>query len=524
VYPRLYLAAVGQRASERAFIDGGEEYTFGDHADLVLRLGDALRNELGLQRDSRFAVLSLNSHRFAALYYASFLGAGVFNPLNIRFSPKELRYVLSDSGAEAVFVDRAFAPVLAEAIDGDGPELSIRAVVSLDPGPGEEGPSFDDLVGAGSPVVPDTPDEEDPALLIYTGGTTGLPKGVLSTQRAQVLNIYHIAAGRGVGTTPGAVHLHHVPMFHTTALAAALCGPVFGALGVVLPSFDVAAFLDAVERYGVNETVLVPTMIAMVLQHPDFTPDRLASLELLGYGSSPMSPAMLERLMGMVPRLRFIQGYGMTESGGPLTILSPEDHLKDPGLLRSVGRAIPGVELRIEAPDGTVLPEGEEGEICARGPNFMREYWHQPALTAEAWRGGWYHTGDVGRLDDRGYLYLVDRAKDMIISGGENVYSLEVENALASHPAVAQVAVIGVPHEVWGEQVHAVVLLRPGTTADAEELRAHARQFIAGYKVPKSFEFRGQPLPLSAAGKVIKAELRRQHAAADQPAERTTDT
>lgn len=516
VYPRLFLAAVEQRAAERAFVWGDHQLTFGDHADLVGRLADALGTQLELQRTSRFAVLSLNSHRFTALYHAAFLGAGIINPLNIRFAPKELRYALADSGAEVVFVDSTFAPRLREAMDQDGPDLAVRSVVSLDGGEGDYDTSFDDLAAAGTWRLPAEPDEDDPVLLIYTGGTTGMPKGVLCDQRGQVLNVYHVAAARGIGTNPGAVHLHHVPMFHTNALAALLCGPVFGALGVILPAFEPGAVLDAVSRHAVTEIVLVPTMIAMLLQRPEFSPERLASLEVLGYGSAPMPPSLLERLLEMFPGLQFIQGYGMTESSGPVTILPPADHLKGPELLRSVGRAVPGVELRIEGTDGSVLPSGKEGEICIRGGNFMVEYWNKPEETAEAWRDGWYHSGDVGRVDEQGYLYLVDRAKDMIISGGENVYSLEVENAISTHPAVAQVAVIGVPHEMWGEQVHAVVVLRPGVTTTAEELQDHARQSIARYKVPKTFELRSEPLPLSAAGKVVKEQLRQEQAAAQQ--------
>jgi acyl-CoA synthetase (AMP-forming)/AMP-acid ligase II len=516
-YPKLFLPAVAQRAADTAFVLGDDHrLTFGQHTETVIRLADACRSELGLERGSRFAVLSLNSHRFAALYHAAFLGAGIINPLNIRFAPRELHHALADSGAEVVFVDRAFAPRLAEAMAYDASAMSVRTVVALDEGtpPTSHDVTFDDLVAAGSERLPAEPEEDDPVLLIYTGGTTGLPKGVLCDHRSQVLNVYHVAAARGLGTAPGAVHLHHVPMFHTNSLAALLCGPVFGQVGVILPMFDVGAVLEAVERHGVTELVLVPTMIAMLLQHPEFRPERLASLQYVGYGSAPMPPALLDRLMELFPRLQFIQGYGMTESSGPVTILPPEDHLKGPELLRSVGRPVPGMEVRIEGPDGSALPPGEEGEICVRGGNLMRGYWNRPEQTEEAFRGGWYHTGDVGRVDEHGYLYLVDRAKDMIISGGENVYSLEVENAISSHPAVAQVAVIGIPHDLWGEQVHAVVVLKPGSNATAEELRDHARESIAGYKVPKTFDFRTEPLPLSATGKVVKDQLRKEYARA----------
>jgi long-chain acyl-CoA synthetase len=221
-----------------------------------------------------------------------------------------------------------------------------------------------------------------------------------------------------------------------------------------------------------------------------------------------MPTALLQRLLSALPELDIYQGYGMTESCGLLTVLGPAEHREGGELLTSAGRAIPGSAVIIRDPDGAQVPTGEVGEVCARSGNLMTEYWNRSAETAAAFAGGWYHTGDAGRLDERGYLYLVDRVKDMIVTGGENVYSAEVENALSSHPAVAQVAVIGIPSDLWGEAVHAVVVLHPGQEATEEELKAWARERIAGFKVPKSIEFRATPLPLSGAMKVLKRELR----------------
>jgi acyl-CoA synthetase (AMP-forming)/AMP-acid ligase II len=246
----------------------------------------------------------------------------------------------------------------------------------------------------------------------------------------------------------------------------------------------------------------------MLLAHPDFEPERMRSLEVLTYGASPMPRALLDRLLELFPDLDVYQGYGMTESSAVLTALGPDDHRAGGDLLRSAGRALAGVVLSIQDGEGNLLPPGETGEVCARAGNFMREYWKRPKETADAFRGGWYHTGDAGYLDARGYLYLVDRVKDMIVTGGENVYSVEVENALASHPAVSEVAVIGIPHDVWGEAVHAVVVLKANAVATAEELIAHTRERIAGFKVPKSVAFRTEPLPLSGALKVLKRDLR----------------
>jgi acyl-CoA synthetase (AMP-forming)/AMP-acid ligase II len=247
----------------------------------------------------------------------------------------------------------------------------------------------------------------------------------------------------------------------------------------------------------------------MLFDHHDFVPERLASLRDLVYGASPMPAGLLERVLTMLPRTGVWQGYGMTECSTVLTFLTDQDHRHGGPRLRSAGRPILGVTLSIQDESGTKVGPNENGEVCARAGNFMREYWRRPDETGAAFRDGWYHTGDAGHLDADGYLYLVDRVKDMIVTGGENVYSIEVENAMSSHPAVEQVVVIGIPHPVWGEQVHAVVVLRPGMTATVEELQEHARISIAGYKVPKSIEFRSEPLPLSGALKPLKRELRR---------------
>jgi acyl-CoA synthetase (AMP-forming)/AMP-acid ligase II len=266
--------------------------------------------------------------------------------------------------------------------------------------------------------------------------------------------------------------------------------------------------LDTIERYEVDWTVMVPTMIAMLLDHPSFAAGRLASLRDLVYGASPMPATLLDRLQHSFPAMNLWQGYGMTECSSVLTILTAEDHRRGGRILRSAGRPVLGVELCVQDEHGARLPVGSEGEVCARGGNFMREYWNRPQQTERALRGGWYHTGDVGHLGEEGHLFLVDRLNDMIVTGGENVYSIEVENAVSSHPAVADVAVIGVPDDVWGERVHAIVVLHVGAEVTEDEIVAHARRSIAGYKVPRSVEIRTEPLPLSGALKPLKRDLR----------------
>jgi long-chain acyl-CoA synthetase len=300
------------------------------------------------------------------------------------------------------------------------------------------------------------------------------------------------------------------PCTSNTDVPCGLDGGIIVATGgsSVFVPFSTGQVLQAIEHYRVDWTVMVPTMIAMMLNHPDFRPERVESLRDLVYGASPMPISLLQRLMNALPNLNLSQGYGMTECASILTFLNAAEHRRGGDILRSAGRPMIGINISVRREDDTVAAPGENGEICARGGNFMREYWNQPELTAAAFRNGWYRTGDAGHLDAEGYLYLVDRVKDMIVTGGENVYSIEVENAISTHPAVEQVAVIGIPHPVWGEQVHAIVVLRAGQTATEEEIRVHARTTIASYKSPKSVEFRAEPIPLSGALKPLKRDLR----------------
>lgn len=502
IYHRTLLPAAERWADRTGFIDTFRRSTFGQHVEQVSRLSHALRHQLGVRREDRYAVMALNSLAYEELYHAALLGAGVANPLNLRLAPAELAYILKDSGTKVVFTDFFFAPL----IDRVRAEVGIEQVVLIGGGDVPHDALYDDLVAAGEPVVPDEPEEDDLAILMYTGGTTGLPKGVALDQRASNLTMYHVAMTWPIDES--FVYLHQTPMFHAASFGGLLGVPARGGVTTFVALFDPAAVLNAIEQHGVTMTVMVPTMVGMLLNHPEFRPERLASLKVLTYGASPMPTALLERVLELLPDLDVYQGYGMTESAALLTALGPAEHRRGGDLLRSAGRPVPGVVLSIQDHDGRILPPGETGEVCARAGNFMREYWAHPDATAEAFRGGWYHTGDAGYVDRDGYLFLVDRVKDMIVTGGENVYSVEVENAIASHPAVAQVAVIGIPDDRWGEAVHAIVVLKDGLQATAEELIAHARTLIAGFKLPKSVEFRATPLPLSGAMKILKRELR----------------
>jgi acyl-CoA synthetase (AMP-forming)/AMP-acid ligase II len=500
VYGRLFLPAAERHAHRTAVSDGTYAATFGEHAGRVLQVADALRRQLGLARGDRFAVVALNSHRYLELYHAAYLGAAMIVPVNYRLADPEIGHVLRHSGARVVFVDAMTADRV-RGIVGDGPDAP--RLVRLDD-------DYEQLVAAGEQVVPAEPAESEHPLIMYTGGTTGSPKGVLTSQRAHVVNLHHLAMVGGLAFSEQAVYLHHMPLFHATGLTSALSAAAFGTEGTIIPGFDPELFLAAVEKHQVTETVLVPTMIAMVLQSAGYAPERLSSLQRIGYGGMAMPHALLAALQRSAPDIQLLQGYGMTESCGALTFLTAADHLKGEEHRHSVGRALPGVEVGVFDPDGARLGTGEVGEVCARGGNLMTGYWDDPATTARVFRDDWYRSGDLGRLTADGYLHLVDRVDDMIVTGGENVYSIEVENALTTYPGVLQVAVVGVPDDTWGKRVHGIVVLTQEAFASATEadLAAHAQQSIARYKVPKSWELRTQPLPVTAAGKPLKRELR----------------
>jgi len=506
VYPHMYAAAVEQYGEAEGIVDGDYRSTWNQHTDRVGRLCHALLAKLRVETGDRFAVLSLNSHQYLELWHAAFMGAGVINPLNLRLAPRELAYILGDSGSEVVFADVAFAPLVAAARAEMGADDPVRHVVLIGDGDVPHDLAYEELLAAASPDMSPEPEETDPVVLMYTGGTTGLPKGVLIEHRAEILNVYH-----GAMSIPDyriSSYLMQTPMFHAASMTGILATIAYGGRFVSIPAFQPEGVMETIESHQVTDTLMVPTMIGLCFASESYRPERLASLERLVYGASPMPEAILNKLQTDLPELRLVQGYGMTEACSTVTLLQSGDHQPGSPRIRSVGRPALGIRISIRSEEGDELARGEIGEVCVRGGHLMREYWNKPEATAEAFRGGWYHTGDAGYVDEDGYLFLVDRVKDMIVTGGENVYSAEVESAISTHPSVGQVAVIGIPDEVWGERVHAIVVPAPGADVSQEEIIAHARASIAGYKVPKSVELRAEPLPLSGAMKVLKRDLR----------------
>jgi len=504
--------AVQQQPDQVMTIFGDRERTFREVAARVARLAAALRG-LGVGGSDRVAMLALNSDRYSEYLLAVPWANAVLNPVNSRWSAAEIGYSLRDSQTRVLLVDDVFAPML-PALREAVPDLATVIYAGDGPPPGGIPAmlGYEDLIAAADPVQDARRGGAELAGVFYTGGTTGFPKGVMLSH-ANLATSWLGSAASGYLAQPGARALHTAPMFHLADMASWGSVVMIGGSHVIVPGFDPAAVLTAIERYRVTDVLLVPTMIQLLADHPGVTGYDLASLRSVLYGASPISEAVLERAMKAFPSASFTQAYGMTELAPVATLLSPADHQQ--GHLRSAGRAAPHAEIRVVGPDDGRLPAGQVGEIIVRGGHVMLGYWNRPEETGNAVRDGWMHTGDAGYLDQQGYLYVVDRLKDMIITGGENVYSAEVENAVASHPAVAQCAVIGVPDPHWGERVHAVVVLRSGATVTIEELRAHVKTLIAGYKAPGSLEITSE-LPVSSTGKILKRELRRRH---DEPAQ-----
>ncbi len=508
--PAMEITQALHRAAQQtpdlpATIAGERVRTWAECLARVARLAGAL-HALGVGPGDRVAMLSLNSDRYHEYLFAVPWAGGVVTPVNIRWSPAEIAFSLEDAGATILLVDDTFVPAV-PAVRAAAPV--VRTVVHCGDGDLPEGMvSFEALVAGHEPVPDARRGGAEPYGVYYTGGTTGTPKGVVLSHANLLASALGTAAS-GSFMTPGGRLLHAAPMFHLADGAAWVARNVVGGTHVIVPMFTPAGVADAMARHEVTDVLLVPTMIQMLVDAPEAAEADLTHLRNLIYGASPISEAVLERAAKRLPAAEFTQAYGMTELSPVATLLSPADHAVD-RLRRSAGRAAPHSEVRIVDEEDREVPRGTVGEIVCRGPHVMLGYWNRPEETLTALRGGWMHTGDGGRMDDEGYVYVVDRIKDMIVSGGENVYSVEVENALAKHPDVASCAVIGVPDDEWGERVHAVVVPAAGAAPSADALREHVKGLIAGYKAPRTVELR-DALPISGAGKILKRELRAEH-------------
>ncbi len=478
-------------AGREAVVDGDVRLSFGALVDRCRGLAGALAALT--DPGDRVAVLAANSHRYLELYCAVPAAGRLIVPLNTRHALPEIEYALADSGARVLFTDRPASEL------GD---LSARVerVVQL-------GEDYESLVGAGPRAqLGAGVSEDDVAGLFYTGGTTGAAKGVMATHRNKIADGFHLQSSVRLGEDDTWQIMG--PMFHASGTFNILLCIWLGARQVILPGFEAESALDAMETEGSTITFGVPAMLSALADTQQARPRDVSRLRLLGFGAAPASTALLRRTHAALPHVELVSMYGATEMGPMGTTIEHLERFIDDPRARTAGRPIVGVDLRILDEDGRELPPGEPGEVVVRGPNVMRGYWNKPAQTAEVLRDGWYHSGDVGYLDDDACLYLVDRKKDMIISGGENVYSTEVEEILYQHPAVAECAVFGVPDDRWGESVRAAIVLREGSEVTPAELEAHCREYLGGYKIPRQIEVRQTPLPRSGAGKILKRELR----------------
>ncbi|MDW3213336.1 MAG: AMP-binding protein [Ilumatobacteraceae bacterium] len=483
--------ALAVAADREALVCDGRRLTYREFAARLEQLHGALSG-LGLRPGDRVAILLFNSIEFTELYCGVPMSGLVQVPLNFRWAEPELAYALADSGARVLVCDREPGP-LADLVE---------RVVRVDEG------EYETLLGEADPVPFDAGavDEGDVAGLFYTGGTTGASKGVMLTHRNLIANAWNIQFAQPM--TSDDRYLIMAPMFHAAGSVSVLQSIFVGATQVIMPAFEPGGMLDLLVAERITQTLGVPAMVAATVEEQLERPRDVSSFGVYAHGGSPIALEVVRRGITAFPDTRFLHLYGATETAPIVTGLGDEVELVDHERGRSAGRAVMGCQVVIRDPTGAPCDTGRAGEVTIRGANVMAGYWNKPDETAHALRDGWYWSGDVGRIDREGYLFLLDRSKDMIISGGENVYCTEVEDALYTHPAVLEATVFGIPDERWGEAVHAVVVLRERGSVDVDALMTHCRSRIAGYKVPRSIDFSTEPLPKSGPGKVLKRQLR----------------
>ncbi|WP_116367314.1 long-chain-fatty-acid--CoA ligase [Parahaliea mediterranea] len=458
---------------------------------------------LAVGADQRVAVLAHNSDLYFALYFAiPALGATIV-PINIRLAQPEIVDWLQDCSATVLLVDEHFLASV-ETIRAQCPDIRHTLYIGRGDCPGGLLPLL-----APAHAAPPALAEQEVAALFYTGGTTGRSKGVMQTHQGMVFNTLQWIAA--TGTTSEDNLLIAAPMFHLVAGMNCVAAAVLAAKLVILPRFDAELTLRAIQAQRITKTALVPAMVDMLIRHERFADFDITSLKKVSYGGAPMPEGILERAQAALPGVEFIQIYGQTECCGTVTCLPHAYHTTrgaNAAKRRSAGRPVAGCRVAILAPDGQCLPAGEVGEICVRSPASTPGYWRQPENTAALYEGGWLHTGDLGYLDSDGFLFIVDRLKDMIVTGGENVFAGEVENVIYQLKGVLQCAVIGIPSERWGETVHAVIYSEPGCSLDEAAVIEHCRKQLANYKCVRSVEFRDESLPVSAMNKILKQKLR----------------
>lgn len=491
---------------------GGAEHkriTFGEMYPRVVKLANALQS-LGIEQGQTVATMSQNSADFVVSYYACAMLGVTFVPLNYRSKDEELTFMLNVSDCQAVFVSDRYV----ELVERIRPTLtSIKNVINYGPAtPGNH--SFEELLAnAGDEEIWTEVDDKDATIIIFTSGTTALPKGVQLTYLDMTAYV--------TNQQPADPEVHDkllvsAPFFHVAGATTMMLGIWSGRTLVILNQFSPELWLQAVHDEHATHAFVVPTMLKRIMEVPDFDKYDLSSMRQITYGAAPMPYEVVRKACDVFPPkgVGLINAYGQTESTATLTFLGPEDHdlstdreLKEQRL-RSVGKPMPDVELGIMDERNNLLPPGQEGEICVRSDRVMKGYYKQEDATSTAIIDGWLHTGDVGKLDEGGYLFITGRKKDIVIRGGENISPGEIENVLESHPAIEEAAVIGVPDVEWGEVVKAVVVLRPGQKVTPEEVTAYAKTQLASFKAPQYLAVISE-MPRNAMGKILKTDLRK---------------
>ena len=490
------------QGNDVAIVFEDRNITFGDLISRSWQVGNGLL-EMGIPRQERIAHLGKNSPEFFELFIAGCASAHALAGINWRLAGPEVEQILNYTENSVLFVDREFYPTI-EAIEGN--LTHIKHIIALDGGH-ERWLDYAQWRDAQADTRPDvTINGDDDILHLYTSGTTGLPKGVQLTNQGY-LDVFNAFTSDGIfDIDQSSVFINVMPLFHVGGVNPTVMPLLCGAKFHLLTDFEPTKVLDTLADEGITNALFVPAMIQMLLQEPNVRNRDYSKLEYIYYGASPISESVLTEALEVFG-CKFIQLYGATENYGLATKLPPEVHVPGSEKLRSCGRAVKGLTIKIVDGDGNEVPTGEVGEIMIQCDWLLKSYWKKPEESAEVTAGGWYHSGDAASVDEEGFVYIKDRVKDMIITGGENVFPAEVENALQSHPDIIDVAVIGVPDDKWGEAIVAAVVLSPGAILSETELIDYARTRVAGFKVPKGINFI-DALPRNPSGKILRRELR----------------
>ncbi|WP_027841312.1 AMP-binding protein [Pyruvatibacter mobilis] len=523
---RELFSVVKDHGDQEFVVYEDDRMTYAEFHKAAIALSHILKDKYGVQKGDRVAIAMRNYPEWPIAFFAGAIIGAVMVPLNSWWTGEELEYGLEDSGTSIVFVDEERAFSITPFAKRLGIKSVIAARASKLPETDATVERFEDVLCPHADYaklpeqdMPDVAlDPEDDATIMYTSGTTGRPKGALGTQR----NICGNVVGLGIAPVrqllrygqplpdpenmPKRSMLLSVPLFHATGLHAILCGNLTsGNKLVMMFKWDPTRALELIEREKINSFGGVPAMVWQVVEHPDFDKYDTSSVVSVGYGGAPAAPELVQKIKTLFPASSAANGYGLTETSAASSQNAGFEYQAKP---ESCGPVLPVCDAKVVDENGNELPTGSVGELWIYGPNVVKGYWNKPEATAESFTDGWLHTGDLARIDEEGFIYILDRAKDMLIRGGENVYCVEVEDALYSHADVMDAAVIGIPHKVLGEEVGAVVQVTPGSSVTEGDLQTYVRQHLAAFKVPVKIELRTEPLPRNANGKILKRQLR----------------